>query len=84
MVGELERKGEEMSKDCGETFIHDGKRYYVGWMRSKMPGENKFGMWINEQPNGGFEWNFLDYKPKDEKNYTKIFILPRDPRGEAR
>jgi len=64
---------------CGETFEHDGKTYYVGWMKSK-PGQDQFGMWINEQPNGGFKWSFLDYRPDNENEYIKIYILATDPR----
>ena len=63
----------------GEKFEHNGATYYVGWMRSE-DGKNQFGMWINEQPNGGFEFSFLDFKPDDEMNYRKIYILAEDPR----
>lgn len=62
-----------MRHTCGEKFVHNGITYYVGWMRS-----NEHGMWINEQPNGGFRWEFLDYEPGD--NYTKIYIAACDPR----
>ncbi len=65
---------------CGEKFELDGKTYYVGWMREKLPGEGDYGMWLNEQPDGGFAWEFLDYRPDDEENYVKIFILAKDPR----
>ncbi len=61
--------------DCGEKFIHEGKTYYVGYMR-----HGAYGMWLNEQPNGGFEWKFKDYRPENNSSYTKIFILADDPR----
>lgn len=65
----------------GETFTHNGVQYYVGWMLEKTPGECSHTMWINEQPCGGFEWNFLDFKPDDEENYRKIYIAAIDPRA---
>ena len=67
-------------KSCGEMFEHNGVTYYVGWMRELLPGEGQFGMWRNEQPDGGFKWKFLDYKPEDEHNYRKIYISAIDPR----
>jgi len=63
----------------GKMFELDGVKYYVGWMRSKAPKDD-YGMWLNEQPNGGFGFEFLDFKPEDEENYTKIFIRVSDPR----
>lgn len=66
----------------GETFIHNGLTYYVGWMECK-DGDNAYSMWLNEQPNGGFKWQFLDYKPSDEENYRKIYILANDPRAAS-
>lgn len=62
---------------CGETFTFCDIPFYVGWMKSK-PGQNSYGMWINEQPNGGFRWEFLDFKPASHENYSKIFITPYD------
>jgi hypothetical protein len=44
-----------------------------------MPGENSYGMWLNEQPNGGFEWKFLDFRPKDIENYSPIYIAASLP-----
>jgi hypothetical protein len=37
-------------------------------------GENDFYMFVNEQPKGGFKWEFLDYKPEDDHNYRPIYI----------
>ena len=67
----------------GELFEHNGLRYYVGWMKSK-DGEDDYWMWVNEQPNGGFKWTFLDFEPKDKENYKKIYVTPLDPRAATR
>lgn len=48
-------------------------REIIGYMKSK-PGEDDLTMLINEYPDGGFKWTFLDYEPDDKENYTKIFI----------
>jgi hypothetical protein len=45
----------------------------VGWMRNKPP-HGEFTMYANEQPDGGFEWTFLDYEPEDSENWQKIYI----------
>lgn len=66
-------------KKIGETFVHKGVTYYVGWMRS-VDGSDDFGMWLNEQPNGGFAWEFLDFEPDYFNEYQKIYISAEDPR----
>lgn len=43
------------------------------WMKSKQ-GENDFSMFINEQPEGGFKWQFLDYEPEDKENYSPLIV----------
>jgi len=48
-------------------------REMIGWMRST-PGLDSYSMFVNEYPNGGFEWSFLDYEPKDAENYRPIYI----------
>jgi len=42
------------------------------WMKSKM-GEDDMGMFINEQPEGGFKWDFLDFDPGSD-DYSYLFI----------
>jgi hypothetical protein len=59
---------------CGLMIKHQGIPYYVGWMREK-----DYGMWVNEQPNGGFEFEFLDFKPKDSHKFREVFIVPQHP-----
>ena len=54
------------------------KKVYVGYMKS-VPGENDLSMFINEAPEGGFEWKFLDYKPEDMENYTPVYISLSHP-----
>ena len=66
----------------GDKFTVNGLTYYVGWMKSKLHKDD-FGMWLNEQPSGGFKWEFLDFEPEDKENYRKIFILANDPRTYA-
>lgn len=51
---------------------------YVCYMKSK-EGEDDICMFINEYPNGGFKWDFLDYKPEDIENYTPIYIYRESP-----
>jgi hypothetical protein len=48
-----------------------------------MPGENSYGMWLNEQSNGGFEWKFLDFRPKDIENYSPIYIAVSLPDAKS-
>lgn len=58
----------------------------VGWMRSKMPGENAYCMFVNENGphgEGGFKWEFLDYKPDDIENYSPIYIY-LEPRPQIK
>ena len=43
------------------------------WMKSKQ-GENDYSMFINEQPEGGFKWSFLDFDPEDEVNYKSLIV----------
>lgn len=69
-----------MEEPCGEMINHLGMNFYVGWMREKIPGEADFGMWLNEQPNGGFKWSFLDFKPEDVENYCRIWISANNPK----
>ena len=45
----------------------------IGYMKAVV-GENDFYMFINEQPQGGFKWTFLDFKPEDDYNYRPIYI----------
>lgn len=49
---------------------------HVCYMKSK-DGENQFYMFINEYPDGGFKFEFLDYQPKDLENYTPIYIYTK-------
>lgn len=40
-------------------------------------GESDYSMFVNENSDdieGGFEWKFLDHKPKDRRNYQEILI----------
>lgn len=53
----------------------------IGYMRAVV-GENDFYMFINEQPQGGFKWTFLDHKPEDDHNYRPIYIRLK-PADEA-
>ena len=49
---------------------------HVGYMMSK-EGNNSFSMFINENfeyGEGGFSWQFLDFKPEDVENYKPIYI----------
>ena len=62
-------------KTVGEMFRIGNKRYFVGWMEN-----GTYSMWLNEQPSGGFEFKFQDFKPEDESGYKKIYILAHDPR----
>ena len=43
------------------------------WMKSKQ-GENDYSMFINEQPEGGFKWEFLDFEPIDKENYSPLIV----------
>jgi len=42
------------------------------YMKSKQ-GENDFSMFINEQPSGGFKWEFLDFNPESE-DYSSLYV----------
>ena len=55
----------------------------IGYMKS-VPGEDDFSMFVNEYPDGGFEWKFLDFKPEDSENYRPIYIsLEQKPKERA-
>jgi hypothetical protein len=40
--------------------------------------KNDFCMFVNEQPDGGFKWDFIDYEPADKENYRKVIVLRVD------
>lgn len=53
----------------------------VGWMRAS-PGSDDYSMLINERPDGGFEWRFLDFKPESLPGiYKPIYISLRSRKG---
>lgn len=55
----------------------------IGYMRS-VGGNDDYGMFVNERPEGGFEWKFLDFKPEDIENYKPIYIsLTPQARSES-
>lgn len=49
----------------------------IGYMKHTLPGEDDFGMFLNENSygsTGGFEWKFLDFCPDLPHEYGRIFI----------
>ena len=64
-----------------DTEFEKGEWYFqtwehVGYMKS-IQGNNEYSMFVNENfkyGEGGFSWNFLDYKPDDVENYEPIYI----------
>lgn len=62
-----------LCQECHRKSYKELPKEYAVWMKSN-PGEDALGMFINEYPNGGFEWTFLDYEPEDSENYTKVYI----------
>ena len=48
-----------------------------GWMKSA-PGEDDYTMFVNEQPDGGFKWEFIDYTPDDTYEMRPIWISTKD------
>lgn len=60
-------------KDSDDRYVFE----CVGYMKAKMPGENAWSMFVNENAYGrmgGFEWNFLDYCPPDVVDHRRIFV----------
>jgi hypothetical protein len=49
----------------------------IGYMKHKMPGEDDFGMFVNENSGtsiGGFKWEFQDNCPDLPHEYGRIFV----------
>lgn len=57
-----------------------GKLWVATCYMKSVPGNNDYSMFINEQPEGGFKWEFLDYEPDDKQNYSPVYICKENPR----
>lgn len=53
-------------------------REFKCWMRSA-PGADDYSMFVNEQPNGGFKWEFWDFEmPAEMFKPIYISLEPRE------
>jgi hypothetical protein len=49
--------------------LNEGDEMIKIWMK-----ENDACMFINEAPEGGFSWDFLDYKPDNDQEYRELIV----------